>query len=526
MERARHGVSERVRPAARRAAAALGAGLFLAFAVREGRAQLAGLNVGDGAVTVRPGFPRLLADRLADVVDVVDFGADPTGSRDSAPACAAAIASAPSGQAVRLYWPSGTYRLASDCSSAGRIVTADMGAGARVGANFGGSGSGVLYVTRTERMVGRRLFVEMQADRASGEFGETRVIVNNSGGGSGPGAFRQVYTNVSTGHIGDDIASYTNASWKAGAYGNFSGHWMTVVSPPASRADLDAGKVFSVLGIELNVTNNGPDSGGWTEFDSQKGGKETGVPATWSGGMLIQPDTWAPSGSLGGNGQFAYAVFNSFSPNKRVAAPSDPHAPASPNGGYIAKWYTGMEIGNDAVAPSGRAIYTGGNTTGNATLDPYSALEARHNWRTGLRLERAVLGDRNALVVAPGDAIQWGAAADGSATLRLAADSAGLRIGGHVVSAGAPPTVTACGGTPRIDGNDTAGHIKVGGGGVTSCSVSFAQHYSAAPYCVSNALTAKGIPTAVAPAAVSAAGVTFVMATPAGGGDITYHCLQ
>jgi hypothetical protein len=503
-----------------------GVGVALALAPHAGRAQLARHDVGEDTVTVRPAMPRILAERLADVVDVVDFGADPSGARDSAPACAAAIASVPAGRSVRLYWPNGTYRLDTNCVSANRVVTADMSAGARVGANFGGSGPGVLYVTRTERMVGRRLFVEMQADSAKDEFGETRVIVNNSGGASGTGAFRQVYTNVSEGHIGDDIASWTNASWAPGSWGNFSGHWMTVVSPPASQADLDAGKVFSVLGIELNVTNNGPDSGGWTEFDSRKTGKETGVPATWSGGMLIQPDTWAPSGSLGGNGQFAYAVFNSFSPNKRVAAPSDPHAPASPRGGYIAKWYTGMEIGNDAVAPSGRAVYTGGNTTGDATLDPYSALEARHNWRTGIRLERAVFGDRNAIVVAPDDAIQWGTAADGSATLRLTADSAGLRIGGHVVSTGAPPSLTACGGTPRIDGNDTAGHIKVGNGGVTSCSMSFAQHYSTAPYCVSNALTSKGVPTAVAPASVSAGGVTFVMATPVGGGDITYHCLQ
>ena len=58
---------------------------------------------------------RSVQDRAADVANVLDFGADPTGVRDSAPAinAAAAVVAAGSTRHKAVYLPTGTYRVNS-----------------------------------------------------------------------------------------------------------------------------------------------------------------------------------------------------------------------------------------------------------------------------------------------------------------------------------------------------------------------------------------------------------------------------
>ena len=69
-----------------------------------------------------------------------------------------------------------------------------------------------------------------------------------------------------------------------------------------------------------------------------------------------------------------------------------------------------------------------------------------------------------------------------------------LRIGGvskfkvtnksHLVSSGTTPTLSACGTAPAITGSDSASKVTIGTGVTTSCTVTFANAYTAAPACV------------------------------------------
>ena len=62
---------------------------------------------------------RSLADRFADVVNVLDYGADRTGQTDSASAIHAALSAASSGRTKVVYFPSGEY----ECSTAITVPT-------------------------------------------------------------------------------------------------------------------------------------------------------------------------------------------------------------------------------------------------------------------------------------------------------------------------------------------------------------------------------------------------------------------
>lgn len=70
---------------------------------------------------------------------------------------------------------------------------------------------------------------------------------------------------------------------------------------------------------------------------------------------------------------------------------------------------------------------------------------------------------------------------------------AALTVGGHIetstntIIASSPPSISGCGTSPSIVGNDVAGTITIGTGGVaTSCTVTFAAAWSNPPSCWSN----------------------------------------
>nr|WP_294547713.1 hypothetical protein [uncultured Rhodopila sp.] len=81
---------------------------------------------------------RSLAARAGDWVDVLDFGADPTGLSDSAPAFNAALTSVGSGQAIRIRVPRGSYLLNSVINTQGRLATILMDDGADIAAGSPG----------------------------------------------------------------------------------------------------------------------------------------------------------------------------------------------------------------------------------------------------------------------------------------------------------------------------------------------------------------------------------------------------
>lgn len=59
-----------------------------------------------------------------------------------------------------------------------------------------------------------------------------------------------------------------------------------------------------------------------------------------------------------------------------------------------------------------------------------------------------------------------------------------LSIPGKITVTGTDPTLSSCGTSPTIVGNDTAGVVTVGTGAATECTLTFATTYTAEPACV------------------------------------------
>lgn len=97
----------------------------------------------------------------------------------------------------------------------------------------------------------------------------------------------------------------------------------------------------------------------------------------------------------------------------------------------------------------------------------------------------------------------------------------GLVVGGHVEISSSTPVVSSCGSSPSIVGNDMAGKVTIGGGVVTSCTITFAAAWTNGPACWTNSNTALTSFTATTTNTVFtlAAGATF------GGDVIMYGCL-
>lgn len=58
---------------------------------------------------------------------------------------------------------------------------------------------------------------------------------------------------------------------------------------------------------------------------------------------------------------------------------------------------------------------------------------------------------------------------------------------GRHVSTGSTPVISACGTSPSVIGNDEAGQITIGSGGIaTSCTLTFASAWTTAPICLVN----------------------------------------
>ena len=73
----------------------------------------------------------------------------------------------------------------------------------------------------------------------------------------------------------------------------------------------------------------------------------------------------------------------------------------------------------------------------------------------------------------------------GIGTTTLNSDSK-LEVAGHITTEGTAPTVSACGTTPSIVGNDGGGKVTVGTGVTTSCTLTFATAWANDPPCVAS----------------------------------------
>lgn len=94
----------------------------------------------------------------------------------------------------------------------------------------------------------------------------------------------------------------------------------------------------------------------------------------------------------------------------------------------------------------------------------------------------------------------------------------------HISTNGTSPTISACGSTPNGTtlgkSNDIAGRITIGGGVVTSCTVTFKSPYTNTPVCIAQdesgtlALQSSSTPTTI----------TITSASTMGGASVVYRC--
>ena len=261
--------------------------------------------LANGASTARS-----LAARAAESVDVLDFGADPTGVADSAPAFAAAMAAVPSGSWGRVTVPRGTYKLNSFLNQpSGRSIAFDFQDGAVT------TGPGGLGVDRVESKQGPF----SQWTGGGGWFGfapsvgsaqnnafRTDIIQNTpANSGASRVAWSRNYANYNYyGKYvsGIDIAEQNIFNWPH-LYDNSSGwgHWEVIFGSTfdedsAARAHINASAEHS----EFDIVNNGPEAG-WT----WKSGFGNAVQ-----GMSIDP--WGQNGQYGGGLLFSYGSVGSF----------------------------------------------------------------------------------------------------------------------------------------------------------------------------------------------------------------------
>lgn len=107
------------------------------------------------------------------------------------------------------------------------------------------------------------------------------------------------------------------------------------------------------------------------------------------------------------------------------------------------------------------------------------------------------------------------------ATSTAAGANASLYVGGHQEYGGSVPSISSCGSSPAIVGNDNTGIITVGSGTVTACTMTFAKTWTNTAIC-----TEMDDSTALTPdiTSVSSSSITFGFSATIGSGHIYYQC--
>lgn len=142
----------------------------------------------------------------------------------------------------------------------------------------------------------------------------------------------------------------------------------------------------------------------------------------------------------------------------------------------IATIHTGLNVGAQGIMTQGSLAGMGngyiGGTFGVGTSSPVAKLSVTANPGTPTNRIFAVASSTNAVVFS----------VDGNA---------------HVKAGGSAPTLSACGTSPSISGNDTHGTVTVGSVSASGCTITFAVPFTSAPDCtltnqsmsVTNAMT-------------------------------------
>lgn len=186
----------------------------------------------------------------------------------------------------------------------------------------------------------------------------------------------------------------------------------------------------------------------------------------------------------------------------------------------------------DTTGNSGEvSLYTGNSSTGDTgNLNLFTGYSSS---ATGTGGSIYMTGGTVADGGTPGSiVIEAGANDSGTlgADVSISASSgagASIKLHGHVTHSfldytGADPSVSSCGTSPSVAGNDSAGVITVGTGGVaTSCTLTFAETWAAAPVCIFQDYTTARTLTLTR----STTQIVLSSAVAFGAGDeIGYHC--
>jgi hypothetical protein len=323
-------------------------------------------------------------------ISVKDFGAVGDGVADDYAAFCLARDSVASGAAVHIVVPRGTYYLSAPVLKNGRKVQVTKEDGVTL------TGPGYLYLDRTEQVTGTQKKTNIQGDNGAAEsrvLGDATYLESNGTDG-GYGAMRSFtsYRSAVATSAGD-IGFYDVARWLNSTGTGLWAKWTVSISPITAAAE----KTWGLLAEEQNPVDNGPDRG----YTSAPGA------ATWSGGHLVVPDVWAPSGSLGGNIVFAHGCMPSPAINARGPA-TVPSAPAP----FIPRSYNGYMVGLNSIAPDGRGVFLGGSDSATAADHPNAPAQVLHKWKHGIRTDGATLTDNLALLMGSTHALAW---VDGSA---------------------------------------------------------------------------------------------------------------
>lgn len=393
-------------------------------------ADLSGANVTATGGTAA----RTLAAASADTVNVLNFGADPTGGTDNFAAFNAAAASVASGSDVRIRVPRGTYKMNTSFTGNGRHVTLDIDPGVTW---TGTAASTPYYGPRAEATsaFSRNLNIVLNDTSAT-----TTSISNQNIQENGVQAPMAWYRNWTYSNSGPGNSNYLQAipdnlvvNWQhptATAGFGLATNWTIAMFPAAGNT----------LGP---YTYNGTGQGAIAEWNPMNRHADPG----WSdgfggadhyGGLHIVPevDTITPGGPLYGfHTEYAFAAVQSSHTN---------------NLGYNPQTYNAFIAYPNSVAPGGRAFYAGGDTTGTSANFPYAPLHVTGNWQHGLILDPGTYQDGIAVRLGKAASVGW-TDGTGTATISPVAGTAG-NVGLALTPAGTG-TVTAP--TPSTNDNST-----------------------------------------------------------------------
>lgn len=119
-----------------------------------------------------------------------------------------------------------------------------------------------------------------------------------------------------------------------------------------------------------------------------------------------------------------------------------------------------------------------------------------------------------------GDSSTWGLGVN--AKRSLSATTTQITIATHTVYSGNAPSVSSCGSSPTIVGNDNAGIITVGSGGVSACTITFSVAWPNTAICTSS-VDVSTMSAANTSASTTANTFGFNSALGAGG-KVYYRC--